>query len=1804
MAAERRLKQLGRLLSPPPPQTKQLLHTGTHKLSGSSVEIDGIKLTVDAPSNPELVPKLYLNKSPSQTVLHHLKWMISKDLIGQDMYLLSPPGPYPRHLALSFGELVSREVEFVSLSRDSTEVDMKQRKEIINGSVTYEDQAVVRAAINGRLLILEGIEKAERNVLPVLNNLLENREAQLDDGRFIVSHERYDQLAAEHSTDDLNLWKLLRASEKFRVIAIGLPVPPYHGNTLDPPLRSRFQARHILPLPFPEALEECKQTYPSISEQNLSSVLSIVYTMLSMTQSNSGGPINLTGQLDRLLTILSNDPSIGLTQLIQSVYPSRLLSSGQLLEGILEKFGPSFITSSVVSAPIEQAPPVERGGYVPLPSHSSCLNFMTQCQSVGDLCIVGEKGSGKTMLINQLAKALGYSIEPIVLYQDMSSRDLLQQRITTSNGDTGWRMSPLITAAVNGSMAVLDGLHRLDSSTASTLKRLVQDREVDLTDGTRLLRHDRFIEAMSVSGLTEQEMRERKIFPVHPKFSIVAVGEATPTQPNDWLTPELLSMFQFVNVFQLPKEEEKELIQIKVPTLSSNVIDKLLNFTHFLRRSDDPTLVALSSSLSTRQLLRIAHHLAHYSNGKEGDLFGLILKASLSRFLPPVAKSALFRALSSNDIHPSPSPVSDNDNMQYSRADGFLRIGSTKVPIHAPTSDIAMVPDVTFYDNPLHVRIMEDMLKDYSLGEHLLLIGNQGVGKNKLADRFLHLMNSPREYLQLHRDSTVQTLTTQPSVIDGRITYQDSPLVRAVEYGRVLVVDEADKAPTHVTAILRNIVNGESITLSDGRKIMPTGSSVQVCDDTIPIHSDFRMIVLANRPGFPFLGNDFYAAVGDCFSVHAVDNPDFESEMSMVSQYGPDVPQKILQKLVSAFSDLREMADEGRISYPYSTREVVNIVKHMQMFPNEGVSTIVRNVFDFDSYSSHLLDTVISTLHKHGIPLGANRKNVRLATKDPLPALALTNTFNIDTSNHQKLNYQQTKIKLTGGQKLPLQSIPCERDVIRSRLFSEIKSQWVIPLHESDDISSICTSADNKSGHNLLHVITHVLPSIYTLNINNDTLSYIDLFNYLPSGRGSGHPLISLTALDPVDNGPHGGKILIHEGFTGILYLLDSSNANLSKVVLPTSNVSGRFLGSWRGKKKDDISLLSKCPNGNSVIIYQRGSNVVSHLDFSSTSPLCSSLSLPVSIHSLLPIVTNTGNKWLLIDTNKRIHFLHNSSPQVTLPDSISPLINGPTNEDELLSLSSAPLPQLMSSFISLNESVYLASTESSPLSCLTLNPQDSTVKLFQVTQFGPSSQYDDITHLSKDGSIVTAATTKTGSNSKNVTQYLSVFDIPNSTHWKIELPEWSNSSLYSLPRSVSNVLTVSVPNDSAILAVNERGTVSLIETNHFSLQRSLDEWYSMVGNSTDDRQLFISRESGLDVSLPKHGKVDPNNAPHVGGNTWAGGTGGRDTAGLGGKGGPYRLDAGHNVYQLSDEEKMAVPEEVKQAARELGQKALKERLKEISMSEHDHNAFTQLRARIHKQVGMLKAILESTQSKSNERQWLRHQTDGDLDDRKLVDGLTGEKAVYKRRGEKEPEFGHSSNFRKSIRLVVDVSGSMYRFNGYDGRLDRTLEAVLMVIEAFESYSMKFKLDIVGHSGDSAEIPFLSSESPPMNEKEKMDILKSMHAHSQFCWSGDNTLKATATAISTIRSDSLPSQESYIIILSDANFSRYRISPVEYGRLILSDPHVNVFAVFIGSLDDEATRLQDSLPAGRSFVCMNNSDLPIIIRQVLSSSVI
>lgn len=166
----------------------------------------------------------------------HFKWIVQKSRMNQDIILLGLPSSMRRRIVMALAKSEGWEIEYLAITKDTTESDLKQRREIIGDSAIYSDQAPVRAAIHGRVLVLDGIENAERNVLPTLNNLLENREMALDDGRFLMKKPH----DVEFSSPDIGN-KLVFVNDKFRVIALGLPVPPYAGRSLDPPLRSRFQ---------------------------------------------------------------------------------------------------------------------------------------------------------------------------------------------------------------------------------------------------------------------------------------------------------------------------------------------------------------------------------------------------------------------------------------------------------------------------------------------------------------------------------------------------------------------------------------------------------------------------------------------------------------------------------------------------------------------------------------------------------------------------------------------------------------------------------------------------------------------------------------------------------------------------------------------------------------------------------------------------------------------------------------------------------------------------------------------------------------------------------------------------------------------------------------------------------------------------------------------------------------------------------------------------------------------------------------------------------------------------------------------------------------------------------------------------------------------------------------------------------------------------------------------------------------------------------------------------------------------------
>lgn len=134
------------------------------------------------------------------------------------------------------------------------------------------------------------------------------------------------------------------------------------------------------------------------------------------------------------------------------------------------------------------------------------------------------------------------------------------------------------------------------------------------------------------------------------------------------------------------------------------------------------------------------------------------------------------------------------------------------------------------------------------------------------------------------------------------------------------------------------------------------------------------MIVLANRPGFPFQGNDFFRECGDLFSAHFVQNPQGENEIKMLQAYGPSIPHQIIVTLSQCFDELRQMVEMGTIQYPYSTRELVNVIKHLEKFPNDGLTTALQNVIAFDSFEEQTMNQLKGVFEKYGIPLGKCKK--------------------------------------------------------------------------------------------------------------------------------------------------------------------------------------------------------------------------------------------------------------------------------------------------------------------------------------------------------------------------------------------------------------------------------------------------------------------------------------------------------------------------------------------------------------------------------------------------------------------------------------------------------------------------------------------------------------------------------------------------------------------------------------------------------------------------------------------------------------
>ena len=75
-------------------------------------------------------------------------------------------------------------------------------------------------------------------------------------------------------------------------------------------------------------------------------------------------------------------------------------------------------------------------------------------------------------------------------------------------------------------------------------------------------------------------------------------------------------------------------------------------------------------------------------------------------------------------------------------------------------------------------------------------------------------------------------------------------------------------------------------------------------------------------------------------------------------------------------------------------------------------------------------------------------------------------------------------------------------------------------------------------------------------------------------------------------------------------------------------------------------------------------------------------------------------------------------------------------------------------------------------------------------------------------------------------------------------------------------------------------------------------------------------------------------------------------------------------------------------------------------------------------------------------------------------------------------------------------------------------------------------------------------------------------------------------------------------MLSDANLERYGIRPEQLARELTAEPKVHAHAIFLSSLGGAAERLKAALPAGRSSICLDSSEVPEAFKAAFKASIL
>lgn len=269
-------------------------------------------------------------------------------------------------------------------------------------------------------------------------------------------------------------------------------------------------------------------------------------------------------------------------------------------------------------------------------------------------------------------------------------------------------------------------------------------------------------------------------------------------------------------------------------------------------------------------------------------------------------------------------------------ASGTLIQGFEQASSYTPKTD----PNYVFHDSSRDIIVWF-----LTQSEPLYIYGYQGCGKSSCIKQLAARLNYPVFEITGHGRLEFADLIGHLTMENGNMTFQYGPLALAMRYGGICLINEIDLTSPEIAAGLNGILDGSPLCIAEngGELIEP--------------HPMFRFAATANTNGAGdetglFQGTQRQnAAFLDRFILCKMEYPDAEVEKKLLQKRYPNMPTKVLTKMVDFANEVRRlfMGDTTMANYTnsievtFSTRSLLRwaeLTERFQPLSRQGIQPL------------------------------------------------------------------------------------------------------------------------------------------------------------------------------------------------------------------------------------------------------------------------------------------------------------------------------------------------------------------------------------------------------------------------------------------------------------------------------------------------------------------------------------------------------------------------------------------------------------------------------------------------------------------------------------------------------------------------------------------------------------------------------------------------------------------------------------------------------------------------------------------------